>query len=93
MLVIKIMVKFKDIEEQLLIAFRENLKNIPIENEENLTLIQGIIELRITSEFPDNSISKFLGEVAMVPTVALRGKNSGQIYLYALKAILPELEI
>ena len=82
-------IKFQDIKDDLLKAVSDKLVLSPIPNEpKGLTIIEGFINQPVQPE---------LGNIVLggpaIPTIALIGNFSGRIYIFALKALLPNLEI
>lgn len=84
------MVKFEDIKPKIEKALFEKLKYLPKSDEkENFSLIDGFITLTSRAEISNNTI---IGG-PNIPVVGLIGNMSGIIYPFALKAILPDIEI
>ena len=81
----KIPVKFEDIKQDILDALSERRSKI----EEPVTLLEGFV----SEPFRKEISSEFVIGGPTVPMVVLLGRESGQLYLFALKAILPDIEI
>jgi|SRR5580692_2385174 hypothetical protein len=86
--VIPFPILFSDIKERLTRELQNKLIDTPIPNENGFFLIEGFMPLYLNKEISSNLI---LGGTN-VPTVGIVGKNSGRIYLFALKAVLTDLE-
>jgi len=84
------MIKFADIEEDLNKKIHELLPTGIFPGEEKgVTLIKGIFNLPIQAEFSGNII---IGGPS-VPMIAVVGNQSGRIYYFSLKMLLPDKEI
>ena len=79
---------FSEIEDRLKKALQAKLIDTPIPNEDGFTLIKGFMPLDVHKEISNNLI---IGG-SNVPTIGLVGGTSGRIYLFALKAVLTDLE-
>lgn len=82
-------IKFEDIREEILQALKEKLESNPIKNENGFAIIEGFIPLDIKKKITN----KLSYGGANIPAVGLVGNNSGRIYMFALKAILPDIKI
>ena len=81
--------KFLDIKEKLLDALKIRLKKTPIECEERFTLIDGFMMLPLNHELSKHIVT---GGMA-VPIIGIVGNTSGRIYLFALKPLLPDVDL
>lgn len=81
--------KFSDIKEELQDALKRKLAAAPIPHENGFALIEGFMTLPLQSEWSTNLI---LGGPS-IPIVGIVGNTSGRIYTFALKAILPDIQI
>jgi hypothetical protein len=79
--------KFSDYKEEILKALNEKMSKKQIKIQEQVTLVDGFF----MQSFQDNLQGIQLGG-RTVPSIMLVGE-SGQIYLFALKAILPDVQI
>lgn len=83
-------VKFSDIKDDLQKALQERLKNTSMPDErEGFALIEGFMTLPLQGEISGGMI---IGGPS-IPMVGIVGKTSGRVYTYALKAILPDIQI
>lgn len=82
-------IKFDEIKEKLQAALQNKLQLSPIPNEQGFSLIEGLMSLPLRSEY-GNEI--FLGGLN-IPVVGIVGNTSGRVYTFALKALLPDIEI
>jgi hypothetical protein len=81
-------IKFADIKTELQEKLEEKLKELSIG--EQVSLIDGFITLYVQQEIARNRIS--LGG-SPIPMVGLVGIKSGRIYTFALKALLPNIDL
>lgn len=81
---------FENIKEDILSAIRGN-KNISsnISEPDGVTLIDGFINQPIQKELTGNFV---LGGPS-IPMICVVGNNTGRLYFFALKALLPKLKI
>ena len=77
---------FNEIKPKILAALQANPK---VEIKESVSLVDGFVSQPISMEL---SNSVMLGG-PMIPMIMLVGNESGQIYIFALKAILKDIEI
>lgn len=77
--------KFTEYREEILNSLNQKLKSQEIKISEEVTLVDGFV----MQSLQDNLHDIELGGPA-IPSIMLVGK-SGQIYLFALKVILPSL--
>lgn len=83
--------KFADIKVRLLEALEQKLKIYPILGEDGgFSLVDGFMQIPVFTEIPSGF--SLLGG-PHVPTVGIIGNASGRIYTFALKVILPDIEI
>lgn len=82
-------IKFSDIKSKIEKALEEKLKENPINNESGFSLVEGFMIS------PAHSVlsKELIINSSTLPMVALVGDTSGRVYMFALKAILPEIEI
>jgi hypothetical protein len=79
----KKIVKFESVKEEILDA----LKRRSIKITEPVTLLDGFINEPFGKELSDS----FVIGGPTIPMIVLIGDDSGQIYFFALKAILPNI--
>lgn len=79
--------KFSEYKEQIINAL--NIKGGVLGIQEPVSLIDGFINQPIYNEFTGAFV---IGGLA-IPMVAVVGNNSGRIYFFALKALLPDLKL
>ena len=81
---------FRAMQEDIRKAIQDKLKACPLPSEDaGFTLIEGFMSLPIRQEF---SNEVFIGGRS-VPIVGIVGNKSGRIYTFALKAILPSINL
>lgn len=78
---------FSEIKQQIHDALMERAKDASIGITEDLGLVDGITSMPI---FPNMGSSENL---FYIPHVILIGQKSGRMYLFALKALLPDLDV
>lgn len=78
-------IKFADIKQDLVKALEEKIKSGKLKLPENVNLVDGFINQLITMELSNT----FTLGGPSIPMILLVG-DSGQIYFFALKALLPE---
>lgn len=64
-------------------------KNIHLEIKEPLALMDGFINLSLNKKLTGSIV---IGGPSL-PIIAAVGKNTGRVYLFALKALLPDVEL
>lgn len=79
-------IKFEEYKDRIIEALK-NKGNIGLT--EPVTLIDGFVNQPIHNELSGSFV---LGGPA-IPMIMLLGSNSGRIYYFALKAILPEVKL
>lgn len=83
-------IKFSDYKEKIQSGLTEKLQGIDFVGEtQGFTLIDGFFNLPIQTEL---SGSLTIGGPT-VPMVAIVGNKTGRVYYFAIKAIVPEVEI
>lgn len=82
-------IKFSEIKDELQTALNEKLRLAPIPNDDGFTLIEGFMTMPLQGEVSNNVI---IGGPS-IPVVGIVGNTSGRIYTFALKVVLPNLEI
>jgi hypothetical protein len=80
-------IAFKDIQNSLMDELKKRLQTLEIK--ESVTLVEGFISQPFNKEL---STSFVLGGPT-IPMVMLLGNESGRIYLFALKALLKDMEL
>ena len=80
-------IKFSEYKQKIIEAL--NNRSTQININEPITLIDGFINQPLQSELTGGLI---VGGPA-IPMVAVVGNNSGRIYYFALKALLPDISI
>jgi hypothetical protein len=81
-------IKFTDIREKLKKAFQAKLKFNPLPENEGFWIMEGFCGVLLFNSLP---ISPF-GD-ATLPLVGFVGKESGRVYTYALKGLLPDIDL
>jgi len=82
-------IKFSDKKQQITDAIQAKLRVTPIIGENGFTIVEGFIMQPISSEVSGNMI---IGGPT-IPLVAIVGNTSGRMYYFALKALLPDINI
>lgn len=82
-------VKFSEIKDKLQQELQKKLNTAQFPGEGGFTLIEGFMALPLYGEVSNNVI---IGGPTL-PIVGIVGNTSGRLYTFALKAILPEVEI
>ncbi len=83
-------IKFEEYKQQITQTIDDRLRIHPIPDENNgFTLVEGFITQPLNKEI---SGSLIIGGPA-IPLVAIVGNSSGRIYYFALKALIPNLQI
>lgn len=80
-------IKFEDIKEDLLKALKEKGPRLGIN--ESVTIINGFISQPVHNEMT----GAFIIGGPTIPMIAVVGDNSGRMYFFALRALLPEIEL
>ena len=81
----KKVLKFSSIKDDLIKTLRNRELNI----EEEVTLINGFFNCPVQTEMTDT----FIIGGSTVPMIAVYGNESGRVYWFALKVVLPDLDI
>jgi hypothetical protein len=84
----EVVIRFEDIKDELRAEINKRIKYIDLG--ERLTLFKGFIKIHYEPE--GLSPECILGGPA-IPMVILVGEDSGQLYFFALKKLLPDIEI
>lgn len=82
-------IKFSEIKNDLVVALNEKLKGNKLHLTEKVTIIDGFVNQPLSMELSGSFV---IGGPA-IPMVMLIGDESGRIYYFALKAILPSIGI
>lgn len=82
-------IKFSEIKEQLVQALNLKLSQNKLHVNEKVTIVDGFVNQPMSMELSGSFV---IGGPA-VPMIMLVGDESGRIYYFALKAILPETKI
>jgi len=82
-------IKFSEIKDELVKALNEKLQNNTLHISEKVTIIDGFVNQPLSMELS----GAFVIGGPTVPLIMLVGDESGRIYYFALKAILPNLGI
>ncbi len=78
-------IQFDEVKDRI----KEALQKKSLKTGESLTLLDGFV-----SEFVRKELSSsILVGGPIVPMVMLIGNETGQVYLFALKALLPDIEL
>ena len=78
---------FSEIKTELVNALNEKLKSNKLHITEKVTIIDGFVNQPLSTELSGSFV---IGGPA-VPMIMLVGDESGRIYYFALKAILPKI--
>lgn len=79
--------KFSDYKDQIIKVLQEKQTSLGIH--EPVTLVDGFINQPIQKELSGGFV---IGGPA-IPMIAVVGNNSGRMYFFALKALLPNVEL
>lgn len=79
--------KFSDYKDQIIKALQKRQTSLGIH--EPVTLIDGFVNQPIQKELTGGFV--FGGPT--IPMIAVVGNNSGRIYFFALKILLPDIEL
>ncbi len=79
---------FSEHKDEILKALNEKMSKGEIKIQEKVTIVEGFF----MQSFQDTLQGIQLGG-RTVPSIMLVGEESGQIYFFALKAILPNIQI
>jgi hypothetical protein len=80
-------IQFSDYKAKIIEAL--NVRGAKLGIDEPITLVEGFINQPLQMEFTGGLV---IGGPA-IPMVAVVGNNSGRIYHFALKALLPDIKI
>lgn len=80
---------FEDIKHDLINALNNIYKNHDSEVQGKLVLLTGFVHIYFMNESEENLFKAH----AMVPSIAIANQKTGQVFHYAVKALLPDLEI
>lgn len=83
----KKILKFSDYKDQIIKALRDKQESLGIN--EPVTLADGFINQPIQKELS----SSFVIGGPVIPMIAVVGNNSGRMYFFALKALIPNIEL
>ena len=81
-------IKFDEHRDKIVKAIEDKFATKPILGENGFTLVEGFIMEPLSNEVSGNII---VGG-PRIPLIAVVGNTSGQMYYFALKALLPELQ-
>jgi len=81
--------KFSDIKAELITALNKKIASKKIRFVEKVTIVDGFVNQPMSLELS----GAFVIGGPTIPMVMLVGDDSGQIYYFALKAILPDVKI
>ena len=79
--------KFVDYKDKIIKALQD--KHVSLGIQEPVTLVDGFFNQPVYKEFT----GAFVIGGPTIPMIAVVGNNSGRIYFFALKALLPDLKI
>ena len=82
-------IQFSEIKAELVSALNKKLQSEKLHLSEKVTIIAGFINQPLSMELSGSFV---IGGPA-VPMIMLVGDDSGRIYYFALKAILPDIKI
>lgn len=78
-------IKFREIKDELIAAIKKKIPLLKLE--EGVTLVDGFVNQPISMEISGSII---IGGTT-VPMVMIVGNDTGRIYFFALKALMPTL--
>lgn len=81
-------IKFSDYKQEIINALNSR-RSSQLGIHEPITLIDGFINQPLQNEFTGGLV---IGGTS-IPMIAVVGSNSGRIYYFALKALLPNISI
>ncbi len=81
--------KFSDIKDELASELKKEIDINTIPGEKEFTLIDGFTDFAVYNEAQEISFGIPSGRI---DSISIVGKNSGRIYSYALKLILPNFK-
>jgi len=82
-------IKFDEIKPDLEKAINEKLKNGLVVDPQGFVLMDGFCNITFNKEINSSII---IGN-PFVPCISIIGKSTGLIYTFALKALIPTLEL
>lgn len=80
---------FEELKPKIQEAIENKLKKFPIQGEEGFILVDGFFMFPFQKEIS----GAFVIGGPSVPAVAIVGKTTGRIYYFALKVLIPDLDI
>ena len=80
-------IKFSEIKDELVIALNDKLQSKKLHISEKVTIVDGFVKQPLSMELSGSFV---IGGPTM-PMIMLVGNESGRIYYFALKAILPNV--
>lgn len=83
-------IKFSEIKTEISNALEEKFKKNPIPENPKLVLINGFVSLPVYQDFSSTEV--MLGGPS-IPLIGVIGMNTGQVYTFPLKAILPNISL
>lgn len=81
------LIKFNEYKDQIIAAIERNSNLLQIN--EPVTLVDGFVNQPVSSELSGS----FIIGGPTIPLVMLVGNTTGRVYYFALKALLPRIEI
>ena len=81
-------IKFSEIKDELIKALNDKLQSNRLHISEKVTIVDGFINQPLSMELSGSFV---IGGPA-VPMIMLVGNESGRIYYFALKAVLPNYD-
>lgn len=81
--------KFDKYKDMIVNAIQEKLKENPIFPEEDFVILEGFFNQPIQNEIA----GKIIIGGPTLPMVAIVGKKTARIYFFALRVLLPNLEL
>lgn len=82
-------IKFSEIKERLVQALNIKLSQNKLQVSEKVTIVDGFVNQPLSMELSGSFV---IGGPA-VPMIMLVGNDSGRVYYFALKAILPDIQL
>lgn len=82
-------VKFSEIKNDLMLVLKQKITDCKLQDEEGFTLVEGFVNVPILGEV---SSSVIIGG-PNIPSIAIVGNSTGRIYSFAVKVLLPDVNL
>ena len=80
--------KFKDYKDRIIDELKKKQNKLGIH--EKIILLDGFFSQQVQHELSNNVI---IGGLPTIPMIAVVGEDSGRIYFFAAKALLPDINM